>query len=141
MTSSGVGCDSERQDRAARPINAAAALIGLAALSCRSESQPTPEEVIAWKKDLWGEAALHQPGGPSYEYFAKLVPPLRYVDAAYLHYPMILSAPGASVKARLISNGSSINSLARKPTWRNETGLPVRFLAGDQREVFGQDLT
>src|SRR5947209_19514221 len=41
---------------------------------------PGPEEVIAAKVDLWGEAALRQPGGPTYEFFAGLLPPLRYVD-------------------------------------------------------------
>src|SRR5438876_11333350 len=79
--------------------------------------------------------------GPSYEFFAKLLPPLRYVDAAYLHYPIMLSAPGATTKARLISNGSAINALARKPIWRNETGVPVHFLVGDDREEFGKDLS
>ena len=35
------------------------------------------DEVLTSGVDLWGEGALTQPGGPSYEYFAKLRPPLR----------------------------------------------------------------
>jgi len=54
---------------------------------------PGLEEVIASKVDLWGEAALRHPGGPTYDFFARLLPPLRYVDADFLHYPIVLSAP------------------------------------------------
>ena len=85
---------------------------------------PGPEEVIASEVDLWGEAALRQPGGPTYEFFADLLPPLRYVDAAFRHYPIVLSAPGSPAKARLVSNGGAINALARQPDWRNEAGIP-----------------
>src|SRR5437763_11398827 len=86
---------------------------------------PSPEEVITSKADLWGEAALRQPGGPTYEFFARLLPPLRYVDADFRHYPIVLSAPGAAVKARLVSNGSAVNALARQPNWKGEAGIPV----------------
>ena len=101
---------------------------------------PTLEEVTASAQDLWGEAALRQPGGPSYEFFARLVPPLRYVDAPFRHYPIVLSAPGSTVKGRFISNGSAINELARQPNWRGETGVPVRFRVGRGGEAYGQDL-
>jgi hypothetical protein len=102
---------------------------------------PGPEEVIASKVDLWGEAALRQPGGPSYEFFAGLLPPLRYVDADFRHYPIVLSAPGSTVKARLVSNGSAINALARMPVWVNEEGTPVLVRVGRDREPFGSDLS
>jgi hypothetical protein len=102
---------------------------------------PTPEEAIAAKTDLWGEAALRQPGGPSYEFFAGLLPPLRYVDADFRHYPIVLSAPGAPVKARLVSNGSAINALARQPNWKTEAGTPVHVRVGPDRTSFGTDLT
>jgi hypothetical protein len=101
---------------------------------------PGVEEVIASKVDLWGEAALRQPGGPTYDFFAPLLPPLRYVDADFHHYPIVLSAPGSTAKARLVSNGSAFNALARQPTWRNETGVPVHVRVGEQREPFGFDL-
>src|SRR5437879_2038428 len=74
---------------------------------------PSVDEALASKRDLWAEAALRQPGGPSYDFFARLLPPLRYVDAPFRHYPIVLSAPGAPAKARLISNGSALNALAR----------------------------
>src|SRR5439155_9690074 len=100
----------------------------------------TPAEASASKTDLWGEAALKQPGGASYEFFEKLLPPLRYVDADFVHYPINLSAPGATVKGRLVSNGSAINARARQPNWNNENGTPVRILVGKKREPFGDDL-
>ncbi|MDB5321757.1 MAG: hypothetical protein JWN40_3388 [Phycisphaerales bacterium] len=98
------------------------------------------DEAIASKRDLWGEAALKQTDGPSYEFFEPLLPPLRYVDAPFHHYPITLSAPGAAVKGRLVSNGSVINALARQPNWRGEAGVPVTFRVGNAREEFGADL-
>lgn len=91
--------------------------------------------------DLWGEAALRQPGGPTYAFFEKLLPPLRYVDAEFHHYPITLSAPGNPTKARFVSNGSAINALARQPNWVSEAGRPITFYVGDGREVFGSDLS
>src|SRR4051812_46246153 len=101
----------------------------------------TTREVIDSKIDLWGEAALKQPGGPSYEFFEKLLPPLRYVDADFVHYPIVLSAPASVVKARLVSNGSAINALARQPNWEHEQGMPVQIRVGPTREYFGEDLS
>jgi hypothetical protein len=100
----------------------------------------TPAEAAASKLDLWGEAALRQRGGPTYELFANLVPPLRYVDADFLHYPIVLSAPSAIVKARVVSNGSAINALARQPNYVTEAGTPVHVRVGRTREVYGADL-
>src|SRR5258706_1353833 len=98
------------------------------------------DEAIASKRDLWGEAALKRADGPSYEFFESLLPPLRYVDAPFRHYPIALSAPGAAVKGRLVSNGSAINALARQPNWRGETGATVTFRVGNAREELGTDL-
>jgi hypothetical protein len=103
-------------------------------------SVPTSDEALAAKRDLWAEAALRQPGGPSYEFFERLLPPLRYVDAPFRHYPIVLSAPGALVKARLVSNGSALNALARQPNWRGEQGVPVTFQVGAAGERVGEDL-
>ncbi|MDB6056866.1 MAG: hypothetical protein JWO95_710 [Verrucomicrobiales bacterium] len=92
------------------------------------------------KEDFWGQIAAHQPGGPSYEFFSQLMPPLRYVDAAFHYYPIVLSAPDAPLKARLISNGSAINARASKATWK-DYGLPITFKVGDDGTDFGADLT
>ena len=54
---------------------------------------PTPQEMAASREDLWGEAAIRHPDGPSYEFFKDLLPPLRYVNTAFRHYPIVLSAP------------------------------------------------
>jgi hypothetical protein len=100
----------------------------------------TPQQLIASKADLWGEAALRQPGGPSYDYFAGLLPPLRYVDAPFKHYPIMLSAPRALVKAKLISSGSYVNALARRTIWVGERGIPWRLAVTRRLEPFGDDL-
>src|SRR3954470_7266304 len=84
----------------------------------------TPDEALVAREDVWGEAALKQPGGPSYEFFERLLPPLRYVDANFRCYPIALSAPKQPLKARLVSDGSVVNALARQATWRGEAGIP-----------------
>src|SRR3954451_21996162 len=101
------------------------------------EPRPTAQEMPAAKREVWAEAALRQPGGPSYEFFRGLLPPLRYVDTSFRHYPIVLSAPGSVGKARLVSNGSALNALARQPNWRGEAGVPVAFRVGLEGEPFG----
>src|SRR5262245_2640971 len=98
-----------------------------------TEPLPTPAEMAAARRDVWGEAAPRQPDGPSYEFFRDLLPPVRYVNTDFRHYPLVLSAPGAAVKARWVSNGSAVNARAnKKPMWR-EVGTPVHFL--DRKSV------
>ena len=115
-------------------------LLAVLVLTTRSPAQ-TADEVLHAQADLWGEAALRQPGGPSYEFFEKLLPPLRYVDASFHHYPIVLSAPSSPIKGRLISNGSAVNALSRSRSWVNEIGKPVTFYVGDKRDIFGSDLS
>jgi hypothetical protein len=96
--------------------------------------------MAAARTDVWGEAALRQPDGPSYEFFRDLLPPLRYVNTAFRHYPIMLSAPLSVCKARLVSNGSAINARAnKKPMWR-EIGIPVTFTVGDPPTTFGAEI-
>jgi hypothetical protein len=102
---------------------------------------PTVAEIGSADTDILGEAALRQPGGPSYEFLRDALPPLRYVDANFHVYPITLSAPANLTKARFVSDGSAINALARQPDWNNETGTPVTFYVGDRRELFGGDPT
>jgi hypothetical protein len=97
---------------------------------------PTLAEALASPLDLWGEAALRQPDGPSYEFFAPLLPPPRYVNADFRHYPIVLSAPGAAVKARLISNGSGVNLRGGARSWHDQ-GMPFTFRVGPDEFVFG----
>ena len=40
---------------------------------CAAAALPTPEEVYDSPRDLWAEAALKQPGGPTYEFFRDLL--------------------------------------------------------------------
>ena len=75
-------------------------------------------EAVAAKEDLWAEAALGQPDGPSFEFFKSLLPPLHYVNTDFRHYPIVLSAPNAPKKSRLVANGSGINV---------QPGLTARF--------------
>lgn len=111
-----------------------------AALGAEKSALPSPDEVYVSPRDLWGEAAIKQPGGPTYEFFRDLLPPLRYVDARFRCYPIVLSAPSNPTKARLVSDGSSINARERSLTWSKEQGTPCLFFVGDKREPFGQDL-
>lgn len=101
---------------------------------------PNAEKAIQSKTDYWGDAAMRQPNGPSYDFFAKILPPLRYVDASFRHYPITLSAPSALVKARYVSNGSAVNALARQLNWRSEAGFPVEFCIGDDEGAYGADV-
>ncbi len=101
---------------------------------------PTPQAMAAAREDVWGEAAIRQTGGPSYEFFKDLLPPLRYVNTAFRHYPIVLCAPGAPVKARWVSNGSGINLRADKPPMWKEAGVPVAFFVGEKAEAFGADV-
>jgi len=101
---------------------------------------PTYDEVIRAKTDLWGEAALRQENGASYEFFEKLLPPLRYVNATFKHYPIVLSAPKNPNKARFVSNGSGINLTAHTTHGWKDVGFPVSFRVGDREEIYGGDL-
>src|ERR1051326_8291871 len=81
--------------------------------TARTAALPSLAEAMASPRDLYGEAAIRQPNGPSYEFFEKLLPPPRYVNADFRHYPITLSAPNTHGKARLISNGMGLNLRAR----------------------------
>lgn len=97
---------------------------------------PSLAEVVAAKRDVWGELAMRQPNGASYEFFAPLLPPPRYVHADFRYYPLVLSAPGATVKARLISDGSGVNLRGGARSWK-EVGTPVVFRVGPDEFRFG----
>ena len=45
-----------------------------------ARAQFAPQQLIESKKDILGDAALKQPGGPSFEFFADKLPPLAYVE-------------------------------------------------------------
>ncbi len=97
----------------------------------------TPEEVFASKADVWTEQALKLPAGPSYEFFASLLPPPRYVNADFRDYPIVLSAPGSPAKARLISNGSGLNLRGGTRSW-HDIGTPLTFRLGIDELRFGE---
>ncbi|MEY2429026.1 MAG: hypothetical protein QOJ40_1911, partial [Verrucomicrobiota bacterium] len=105
--------------------------------TARAETKAPPlEQALKSGVDLWGETAMRQPNGPSYEFFEKLLPPPRYVNADFHFYPIVLSAPNAKVKARLISNGSGVNLRGGSGQW-NDNGAPVRFRVGPDQLAFG----
>jgi hypothetical protein len=105
----------------------------------KAEKLATVDEVVRSKLDLWGDAALKQPNGPSYEFLEPLLPPLRYVNADFHYYPIVLSAPFAKQKARLISNGSGINLRGGARGWR-DVGVPVTFRVGPDEFLFGGNI-
>lgn len=102
---------------------------------------PSVREMIDSRTDVWGEAARGQPNGASYEFFRDLLPPLRWVNTEFRHYPLVLSAPCSTHKARLVSNGSAINARADKPPMWFEAGVPVAFFVGESSERFGESLS
>src|SRR6267154_1625292 len=95
------------------------AMFFVTSLGAQSSQLPSLDEALASGNDQWGLAAMRQPNGPSYEFFEKRLPPLRYVNAAFHHYPIVLSASGSALKARLVSNGSAINARAELRTWKD----------------------
>src|SRR6188508_3209914 len=101
----------------------------------------TVQEMIDARTDVWGDAAMRQPNGASYEFFENLLPPLRWVNTEFRHYPIVLSAPRAPQKTRLVSNGSAVNARANKPPMWFEQGVPVTFFVGGSAEAFGKDLS
>ena len=88
---------------------------------------PTLEQALAAAEDVWGESSLRAPEGPGYDFFARLLPPLRYVNTDFRHYPIVLGKPDSPVKARFVSNGSGVNLLARTDTWWDAGRIPVAF--------------
>jgi hypothetical protein len=101
----------------------------------------SPAEMAAATADLWGDESRKPPDGPSYAFFQHLLPPLRYVNTAFRHYPVVLSAPAARLKARWVSNGAGVNLRAEKPPMWKEIGVPLSIHVGegDHREPFGAD--
>jgi hypothetical protein len=97
---------------------------------------PSLAEVVEARRDVWGELAMRQPNGASYEFFEPLLPPPRYVNADFRYYPLVLSAPGAPVKARLISDGSGVNLRGGARSWK-DVGTPVIFRVGPDEFRFG----
>src|SRR5437773_12395194 len=100
---------------------------------------PSFADAVSSRKDLWGEAAMAQPNGPSYEFFEKLLPPPRYVNADFRFYPIVLSAPNTRTKARLISNGSGVNVRGGTRAW-HDTGTAAIFRVGPDELRFGEFL-
>ena len=119
-------------------------IFGVLFLFLSGKAQPktfaTRDEMVASRSDQWGETAMLQPNGPGYEAFEKLLPPPRYVNADFRFYPIVLSAPNARVKARLISNGSGVNLRGGSRSW-NEVGTPAIFRVGPDEFKFGEILS
>jgi hypothetical protein len=105
----------------------------------QSQKIPSFQEAISSKRDLWGEAAIAQPNGPSYEFFEKLLPQPRYVNADFRFYPIVLSAPNTKIKARLISNGSGVNVRGGTRSW-HDVGTAAIFRVGPDELRFGEFL-
>ena len=74
----------------------------IAASRAGGNGLPSIEAMIEARTDVWGNAARRQPNGASYEFFKDLLPPLRWVNTEFRHYPIVLSAPRSSHKTRLV---------------------------------------
>src|SRR3954470_14319808 len=97
---------------------------------------PPLSAALESKIDVWGEAAMRETNGASYELFENLLPPPRYVHADFRYYPIVLSAPNSRVKARLISDGSGLNLQGGSRSW-NAVGTQVMFRVGPDEFKFG----
>src|SRR5215469_4035536 len=106
------------------------------AWDAKTPFMPWLEEAVTARKDVFGEAAMAQTNGPTYEFFEKLLPPPRYVNADFRYYPILLSAPNTHTKARLISNGMGLNLRAGTGQW-NDNGTPALFRVGPDQLLFG----
>lgn len=115
------------------PLDTAAGRVASAAVG----PLPTLDEVLASRLDLWGQAARALPDGPSYEFFEPLLPPPRYVHADFRDYPLVLSAPLAATKARLISSGCGVNLRGGSRSWK-DVGPGVVFRVGPDEIRFGE---
>jgi len=111
----------------------------LLTFSAKSQEFVPLDQALESKIDVWGETAMKQPNGASYDAFEHLLPPPRYVNADFRFYPILLSAPNAKVKARLISNGSGVNLKGGARSW-NDVGTPVLFRVGPDEFTFGGEL-
>jgi hypothetical protein len=112
------------------------AVVAGPAVGAATPPLPSLDEALAARRDVWGEAAMAQPNGASYEFVAPLLPPPRYVNADFRHYPIVLSAPRATVKARLISDGSGVNLPGGARSW-NDVGTAAVFRVGPDEFRFG----
>jgi hypothetical protein len=115
------------------------ALGSIVSSSALADSPITFSNAIASKRDVWGEAAMAQPNGPSYEFFESLLPAPRYVNSDFRFYPIVLSAPKTKVKARLISNGSGVNLHGGTRSWY-DIGTAMVFRVGPDELRFGEFL-
>ncbi len=112
---------------------------GDGAIGRATDHLATVAEMVAAREDLWAEAALREPGEPSYAFFRDLLPPLFYVNADFRIHPIILAAPAAPEKVRRVADGSALNAHAhQRPMWR-KIGTPVPFPVGVPGEDFGDD--
>ncbi|MDB6059807.1 MAG: hypothetical protein JWO95_3651 [Verrucomicrobiales bacterium] len=115
------------------------AVLAAAVVSSTAEPLASFDQAVTSSRDEWGVAAMHQTNGASYEFFKDLLPPPRYVNADFRFYPIVLSAPHAKIKARLISNGSGVNLRGGSRGW-NDPGTPVTFRVGPDELRFGDIL-
>lgn len=113
---------------------------GADAKSPATQPMVSVSQMAASRDDVWGDVAIEQPNGASYEFFKDLLPPLRYVNAEFRHYPIVLCAPRSPRKFRVVGNGSAVFARANKPPMWFESGTPITFLVGQPPAVFGQDI-
>ena len=101
---------------------------------------PGPEEVIASECRPLGRGGPPPARRPHLRLLRRPAPAPALRGRRLPALPHRPQRPGSPVKARLVSNGSAINALARQPNWKNEAGIPVHVRVGRDREPFGADL-
>ena len=105
-----------------------------------SPQLPSVQEMIASRTDVWGDAAMRQPNGASYEFFENLLPPLRWVNTDFRHYPIVLSA--RVLPRRHASCRTAVRSIRGRTSRRCGTSKACRwrFLWVRRRAVWRRPL-
>ena len=120
-----VDATADPQERAPLPIEPSSA----------PEEVATLDEVLAANRDLWGDAALKLEDGPTFEFFAELLPPLRYVNAAFREVPVLLADPRGGPKFRVARDGSAIEPRGGHASWGDSPLPPATFWIGERAGV------
>ncbi len=105
-------------------------------------------EALEADRDIWAEEVLSRPEGPTYQNVKDYLPPLRYVNASFKHYPIVLGLKEGLEKIRLVGNGSQIG-LSINP-WRLDGSgwtawfqpdLKAFIQVGRNETPFGDDIS
>ncbi|MBM4015122.1 MAG: hypothetical protein FJ293_09200 [Planctomycetes bacterium] len=89
------------------------------------------DQALAASEDVWGLRSLAEENGPTFAFFDALLPPLRYVNAAFREAPIVLADPRGRGKVRVNGDGSGLLARANHEYWLDVAAPPITFLVTD----------